>query len=49
MIEVNTILEEFGGDLSIQDIYTTTRKELEYLRLARRESNKNRTAFDRMR
>lgn len=48
MNEVNDILEEFRGDLSVQDIYTMTRKELEYLRLARRKSNSQKTVMDRL-
>jgi len=37
---VDDILDEFNGQLSINDIYHMTKKEIEYLREHRREKNR---------
>jgi hypothetical protein len=41
MFWVDEILDEFNGQISIEEIYKSTYKEIGYLRKHRKELNKN--------
>lgn len=40
MYYIDDVLDEFGGQLSLNDIYTMTYKEIGYMRKHRKEINK---------